>query len=111
GVLRRWCADWPVIRGALTPAHDPGPLVKIQGDAGDGHRGGRTVWIVECRSGFKIVYKPKSMAVDRHFQEVLGWLNELGFCAPFRQLNILDRGDYGWEEFVCPQSCSVAEEV
>jgi type 2 lantibiotic biosynthesis protein LanM len=108
--LQRWCADWPVIQAAFT-AQELGPLVRIQSDAGDRHRRGRAVWIVECRSGFKVVYKPKSMAVDRRFQELLRWLNERGFAAPFRQLNILERREYGWEEFVCPQSCSCAEEV
>ncbi len=109
--LNRWCADSSAIRAAFSPAQDPGPLIRIQGDAGDRHRGGRTVWILECRSGFKVVYKPKSMAVDRHFQELLGWLNERGLSTPFRQLRILDRGDYGWEEYVNPQGCSSREEL
>jgi lantibiotic modifying enzyme len=69
--LERWRADWPAICAAFCPAEDPGPLAGIEGDAGDRHRGGRTVWIVRCRSGFKVVYKPKPMAVDQHFQEVL----------------------------------------
>lgn len=109
--LQRWCTDWPAIRQALSPTEDPGPLVRVQGDAGDRHRGGRTVWILECRSGFKVVYKPKSMAADRHFQELLGWLNGHGLDAPFRPLRVLDRGQYGWEEYVNPQGCSAREEV
>ena len=109
--IQRWCADWPAICAILSPTEDPGPLVRIEGDAGDSHRGGRTVWIVECRSGFKLVYKPRSLAVDQHFQEVLGWLNGHGVSAPFRQLKILDRGAYGWEEFVSPQSCTSRKEV
>jgi type 2 lantibiotic biosynthesis protein LanM len=109
--LRRWSADWPAIRATFAPDADPGPLESIASDAGDTHRGGRTVWIAQCRSGFKVVYKPKPMAVDQHFQEVLGWLNDHGFSAPFRALRILDRGDYGWEEFVAPQDCSSGEEV
>ena len=109
--LQRWCADWPAIRGAFSPAQEPGPLVRIEGDAGDSHRGGRTVWILECRSGFKVVYKPKSMAVDQHFQDLLGWLNGRGVSAPFRPLRVLDRGQYGWEEFVSPQGCASRAEV
>jgi type 2 lantibiotic biosynthesis protein LanM len=109
--LQRCCADWPAIRDALSPVQDPGPLVRIQGDVGDRHRGGRTVWILECSSGFKVVYKPKAMAADVHFQELLHWFNGHGLAAPFRTLRILDRGDYGWEEYVSPHACSSHEEV
>jgi type 2 lantibiotic biosynthesis protein LanM len=109
--LQRWCADWPAIRALFSPNEDPGPLVGVQGNAGDSHRGGRTVWILECRSGLKVVYKPRSLAVDAHFQEMLGWLNREGCSVPFLQLRMLDRGSYGWEEFVSPQTCSSREEV
>jgi type 2 lantibiotic biosynthesis protein LanM len=109
--LERWSADWPLICGALCPGESPGPLASIDGDAGDGHHGGRAVWIVRCRSGFRVVYKPKAIAVERHFQEVLQWLNDRGASPPFRTLRVLDRGCYGWEEFVAPQGCRSAEEV
>ncbi len=107
----RWCADWPAIRGEFSRGEDPGPLVAIEEGAGDSHRNGRSVWIIQCRSGLGLVYKPRSLAVDRHFQELLGWLNERGFHAPFRRLKILDRGAYGWEEFVSVEGCSSREEV
>jgi type 2 lantibiotic biosynthesis protein LanM len=110
-VLQRWCADAPAIRETFSPEHDPGPLTGIAGDVGDCHRGGRAVWILECSSGFKVVYKPKSMAVDRHFQELLGWLNGHPLAAPFRLLKVLDRGNHGWEEFVSRQDCSSQEGV
>jgi type 2 lantibiotic biosynthesis protein LanM len=109
--LRRWCADRHAIRAAFCPVQDPGPLVGIVADAGDSHRRGRTVLIARCRSGFRVVYKPKSLAVDQHFQELLGWLNERGLSPPFRQLKVLDRGRYGWEEFVAPADCSSADQV
>src|SRR5207302_1862700 len=100
--LQRWCADWSAICAAFCPGQDPGPLVGILADAGDSHRGGRSVLIAQCRSGFQVVYKPKSLAVDQHFQELLGWLNERGLSPASRQMKVLDRGSYGWEEFVAP---------
>jgi type 2 lantibiotic biosynthesis protein LanM len=110
-VLERWCRDLQMIRETFSPGRDIGHLVALDGEAGDCHRGGRTVWILECSSGFKVVYKPKSMAVDGHFQVLLSWLNERGFSAPFRPMRVLDRGEYGWEEFVSVGSCSSREEV
>ena len=109
--LQRWCADWPTIRAAFSPDKDPGPLVAIQANAGDSHRGGRSVVIARCRSGFQVVYKPKSLAVDQHFQDLLGWLNDRGACPPFRQLQIVDRGSYGWVEFALRSACSSPEQL
>ena len=44
-------------------------------DAADRHRGGRSVVLATFESGLVLVYKPKSLAVDRHFQETLAWMN------------------------------------
>ena len=57
---------------------DPGPLVEVQGGAGDTHRNGRSVMILTFSNGARIVYKPRSLAVEAHFQQLLGWLNEHG---------------------------------
>ena len=51
------------------------------------------------------------MAVDQHFQDVLGWLNDQGGSLSYQRLKVLDRGDYGWEEFVSPVGCCSREEV
>src|SRR5205085_624823 len=52
-----------------------------------------------------------SLAVDVHFQELLTWLNERGDFPPFRTLRILDRGTYGWSEYVQPGGCATPQEV
>jgi type 2 lantibiotic biosynthesis protein LanM len=110
-LLERIGADWPALRAAFSAERDPGPLAEIEAGAGDSHRGGRSVAILRFASGLRILYKPKPLAVDRHFQELLGWLNERGVAAPFRQLLVLDRGAYGWAEFVSPADCSSRDEV
>jgi type 2 lantibiotic biosynthesis protein LanM len=109
--LGRLCADWEQIRTTFAPDHDPGPLVGIDGGAGDSHQGGRTVVIVEFASGLRLVYKPKPLAVDVHFQELLVWLNQRGDFPPFRTLRVLDRGAYGWSEYVRPCGCATRAEV
>jgi type 2 lantibiotic biosynthesis protein LanM len=110
-LLERIGTDWLTLRAAFSPHHDPGPLVEVEADAGDAHRGGRSVQVLRFASGLRIVYKPKPLAVDRHFQELLGWINARGVAAPFRQLTILDRGSYGWVEFVSPSDCTLRDEV
>jgi len=105
------CDDWEAICTTFTPEADPGVLVQIDTGAGDKHRGGRSVIIATFSSGFQIVYKPKSLAIDVHFQELLTWLNERGNHPPFRTLNVINRHTYGWVEFVRIKPCNSPEAV
>lgn len=109
--LQRLCADWAAIQALFSLDGDPGVLVRIQGGVGDTHRGGRSVLIATFSSGQKLVYKPRPLAVDRHFQELLAWLNARGDHPPFRTLRILERDGYGWIEFVAYEGCTDAEEI
>lgn len=104
--LERLCADWDLIRRTFSPDDDPGVLVGVQTNAGDRHRSGRSVSIAKFSSGFRLVYKPKLIAVDMHFQELLTWANQCGCYPPFRTFVMLDRGTYGWIEFIAAETCN-----
>lgn len=110
-LLRRLAADWPAILAAFGPGEDPGPFAYARGGAGDRHRGGRTVSVLTFASGWRLVYKPRPMAVAAHFQDLLGWMNERGFAPAFRRLSVLDRGPYGWMEYAAAAPCATLEEV
>ena len=86
-------------------------LVSLDDSKGDQHRDGRSVLIATFNSGFRIVYKPRPLAVAMHFQELLNWLNDRGAEPPLRTIRILDRGVYGWIEFIAPQGCGSGDEV
>jgi type 2 lantibiotic biosynthesis protein LanM len=109
--LQHLCRDWDLIQAEFGVRLDLGVMAEIQTGSGDAHREGRSVMIVTFSSGFKIVYKPRSLAVDLHFQELLEWFNECGADPPLRTLKVLDRGRYGWEEFVAAESCSSIAEI
>lgn len=109
--LEHLAADGPLLVATFFGGRDPGPLTSLDGGAGDRHRGGRAVRIASFASGARLVYKPRSLAVDTHFQEVLAWLNATGGLPPFRTLRILDRGLYGWMEHVAAAGCASREEV
>ena len=109
--LQRLTSDWRLICSVLAPEQDPGVLVDVFGDAGDTHRNGRSVRIAKFSSGLHVVYKPRSLAVDAHFQELLAWLNERGDHPSFRTLKVLDRGTHGWTEFIAAESCGSRQEV
>jgi type 2 lantibiotic biosynthesis protein LanM len=109
--LERLCADWDSLLATFGPDAESGRLVSVKGDAGDSHRGGRSVMIAEFANGFRVVYKPRSLSVDVHFQELLEWLDRRGTHPPFRRLKIVECGTHGWVEFVSPRPCQTPEEV
>src|SRR5262245_37573278 len=75
---------------------------------------GRTVATLSFSSSgscFKLVYKPRSLAIERHFQELLAWLNDRGAHPQFRLMRVIDRCEYGWAEFISAAGCDSQEEV
>jgi type 2 lantibiotic biosynthesis protein LanM len=109
--LQHLCQDWDQLRVRFTPDGDPGVLVEMSAGEGDSHRDGRSVIIAKFSSGFRIVYKPRSLSLDIHFQELLQWMNERGDHPPFQLLSIIDRGHHGWIEFVEPQTCTSPAQI
>lgn len=109
--LRRLCGDLDSIRTMFTNGEDPGELAELTFGAGDLHRQGQSVAIVTFSSGFKLVYKPRSLRIDIHFAELLTWLNERGAHPAFFAPKILDRKTYGWSEFISAKGCASQEEI
>ena len=110
-LLGHLCTDWQEIRTDLMQGQNLGMLVEIQIGAGDAHRQGRSVAILTFQSGFRLIYKPKSLLIDTHFQTLLIWLNEFVKDLPFRAVRVLDRGTYGWSEYVQVHGCTEEREV
>ncbi|TVQ58101.1 MAG: type 2 lantipeptide synthetase LanM [Spirulina sp. DLM2.Bin59] len=109
-LIQRLVADWPLICAQFSPEQPPGQLVKIQQGAGDRHCEGRSVAILQF-SHFKLVYKPRSLAIDQQFQDLLQWFNSHLPQIPFPQIKILDQGQYGWMEYITPASCETAAQI
>lgn len=89
--------DRPAIEATLG---ELGALVGVDGDLADSHNGGRRVAILRFATGKRIVYKPKDLATERAFQQLVTSLEALGFSAPLQTLTVLERQGYGWVTFV-----------
>jgi type 2 lantibiotic biosynthesis protein LanM len=109
--LQHLCHDWNAICAKFSPETDPGVLVQIDSSIADTHCNGRAVIIAKFSSGFQVVYKPRALAIDEHFQQLLVWINQRGNHPPFRTLKILNRDKYGWVEFVVAHGCNTPKEV
>ncbi|MDI6102275.1 type 2 lanthipeptide synthetase LanM family protein [Actinoplanes sp. NEAU-A12] len=79
-------------------------VTAVRFGAGDPHRGGRSVVILEV-GGQKVVYKPRSLAVERHVAELVGRINERGLAHRLRPLEVIDRGEYGWTRYAESRPC------
>lgn len=71
----------------------------------DAHQGGRTVCLIQLSDQTKLIYKPRSLTIDRAFYLWVDWLNQTGTSPTLKPLKLLDRDQYGWTEFVAAQSC------
>jgi type 2 lantibiotic biosynthesis protein LanM len=109
--LQRLCADWPLICTELSPGRAPGQLVRLESGMGDYHRNGQSVCIATFSSGFQVVYKPRSLALEAHLQTWLCWLNEHGVKPSFRIFKVCDRNHYGWAEYIPATPCTTEAEV
>lgn len=103
-LAKRFRADEPDIRRHLVPCEAPLQIESIRTGLGDTHRGGRSVAMITFRDGHKLLYKPRSLAIDTQFSALLDWLNrhcELDLAVA----NHIDRGAYGWVEFIACRDC------
>ena len=95
---QRWVAD-----RARLAALCGGPVGELQAlsfGAGDSHRGGLTVALLQCEGG-QAVYKPRSVTVDTVLRDFIAALaTEHGADLSIRVPRVIDGADYGWAEFV-----------
>lgn len=110
-LIQHLSQDWEQICYHFQPSVDPGKLVKIKRGQGDSHNNGKSVTILQFSSDWQLVYKPRSLAVDEHFQQILLWLNAKGFKPNFQTLKSLNFNNYGWVEFVSSSPCSCQAEI
>ncbi|MFU8871765.1 type 2 lanthipeptide synthetase LanM family protein [Micromonospora sp. SL4-19] len=95
--LERLGADAATLGATFHGGARPGRLMDVQ-ETGDPHRDGRRVLVATFDSGLRLVYKPRPVAVEARFQQLLAWLNERG--TDLHTFTVLPRGDHGWAEYV-----------
>ncbi|MFI2782966.1 type 2 lanthipeptide synthetase LanM family protein [Streptomyces sp. ALB3] len=98
----------PVLGGrGAAQARDYGPhcLTGVETGTGDRHRGGRSVMLLRFADGARLVYKPRPLAAHRHFGTLVEWFNSHAGPPDLRAPRVLDRGAYGWAEFIADAPC------
>ena len=90
-------------------AGDPGPLVSAEA-TGEAH-GGHAVHILRFKGEHRLVYKPRSVAMETGFFSLVRWLNASGLDPDLEEVGVLDEGHFGWMEFVDDEPCRTEQDV
>jgi type 2 lantibiotic biosynthesis protein LanM len=109
--LYHLATDAAALRDTFATGGELGTITSVSGNAGDTHCHGRSVLIAEFSSGTRIVFKPRSLAVDLHFNELVEWINARGHTPPLRAVRTIARGQHGWCEYVANSPCASRAEV
>ncbi|MEQ1912675.1 MAG: type 2 lanthipeptide synthetase LanM, partial [Vicinamibacterales bacterium] len=87
------------------------PIVSISTRLSDRHNGGQSVASLIFANGRQLIYKPRSVRPEIFFNRVLHWINRHGLTLKLGTVRALDRGAYGWMEFVPHRDCEDVSEV
>ncbi|WP_317447673.1 type 2 lanthipeptide synthetase LanM [Streptomyces collinus] len=108
--ITRLAHDLPTLCRVLPlDVRDLTDVSAIDFGAGDTHNGGQTVALITFSHGQRLVYKPRGLAVEAHVDDFVRWLSGLGTRYPLHPGRILDRGPYGWCEYVSHEPCPTRE--
>ncbi|NOR64255.1 MAG: type 2 lantipeptide synthetase LanM [Rhodobacteraceae bacterium] len=108
-LARRLHQDWALLARSL--GFDKSSQVSvIRSNEGDTHKDGLSVALIKLSCGTKLVYKPRSVAVELQIQGLFAAANALGE-TDFKAWKVLPQAGYGWIEFLTPAPCKSHDEV
>ncbi len=103
-LAHRFAADRDEL--AQLPDGMTGELVRVEFGAGDSHRGGQTVALLEGTDG-RVVYKPRRLDVDAALARLISHLlPDHPAATRIRVPEVITRDGYGWAEHVQHRYCS-----
>jgi len=109
--LSRLARDEKTISVRLLGGTPLGQVVRIQSALSDFHAGARAVCALEFTSGLRLIYKPRPIQAEAHFQRLLSWCNDTGVQLPFKTFTSIVKRTYGWVEAVNSPACKSLDEV
>lgn len=109
-LVRRFQEDQVLLNRILFADNPCSQIMRIDSADSDTHRGGQRVYILELDNGRKLVYKPRSLEIDVIFRDMMMWTAD-GIGIDYQWNRIVDRGEYGWCEWVDEISCENIREL
>ncbi|TDF38339.1 type 2 lantipeptide synthetase LanM [Alteromonadaceae bacterium M269] len=87
-----------------------GTIKAIEKSLGDSHCGGDSVSIIEFSNNSKVIYKPRSVSVERAFQNFITWFNQSSSIEQ-KTFAVIEKQDYGWCEYVYAATMTEEKDV
>lgn len=109
-MLQRLFKDKDKLIGSIFSGQEFFHISKIHYNIGDRHRTGAQTLCIDFDNNNSIIYKPHSLLADQIFYnliEILGRKSKIDFYFP----KIIERENYGWEEYVYQTSCKSEGEI
>ncbi len=110
-LLTRLNNDIVELNSMFFARHSEARVKEIELFKGDIHRSGNSVCFVHFEDGTKVVYKPRSFQIDVGFYQFIHWLRDKGHPVNLYEPKILEKGEYGWIEFVNQRKCENIDAV
>ncbi|RCJ42659.1 lanthionine synthetase [Nostoc minutum NIES-26] len=105
--IQRLAKDKADIQRIFSSTNDSlGKVAEIQTSLSDPHKRGRTVILLTFESGLKLVYKPKDLGLEVAYNQFLNWCNQHSQLLDFKVIQVLNRDNYGWVEYITHQPCN-----
>jgi type 2 lantibiotic biosynthesis protein LanM len=80
----------------VTPA---AKVERLSLNLSDAHHLGKSVAVLTFSAGTRIVYKPRSLGLEKRFMGILSYLNERAQIPLFQIIKMVERPRHGWCEF------------
>ncbi|MEU8381522.1 type 2 lanthipeptide synthetase LanM [Streptosporangium sp. NPDC048865] len=98
-LLSRLAADLPLLRRhGWVPEGAVACL--LRSGLGDPHNDGRSVTEVTFLGGTRVIYKPRPLDAEELYDQAVTLLNDLNGEIGLRAMRVVNRGSYGWCEFI-----------
>lgn len=111
-LLERLALDREAIGRVFAAGANVGRVASVRPLTDDRHDGGRLVQAILFEDGTRIVYKPRPVGIEAWFGDLISSLVDGVPSLPgLRTPAILDRGAYGWSEFLPARGCDSPEGV
>lgn len=108
--ILRFRKDIDIIKEKFSLSEEELHMTYLRSDTSDSHNKGETVFIISLLNGKKLVYKSRSLKAEIYLQQVISFI-ENGLSCKLKKINLIDCGDYGWEEFIQTRECQSVLEL
>lgn len=109
-LVKRFEEDHDVIRDRLCDGKEFLRAVRVDASVSDSHKRGKTVAIIKLDNQKEIVYKPRTLSTESAYQDFIFEVSK-GCRYQLKKIGIVNRDEYGWEEFVKAYHCNSMEEI